>query len=1005
MTTASTAPDIQIRSFLVETAPFDRLSEKALERILPKCQLLAYRTGQPIFEREKMPTQVAIIYQGQARHLGYDRRTQRHLSLRLVGSQEVLGWAGLVRGVPCETAIASTDTVCITLGASEFLNLIEREPEFGEAFQDHASISEVFDLLSQEAEQQAKTIGDLKKFSLDVWPDAIVVNLLPGSRQGRDLASMLDANRIWLISRGTVDDLNPGNRLLPENLNGSLSIEGKRGTRLVGVRSTISVPTTTVQESPEYREVEVVSETNGALDISLFPAAPTSPPTPEVEPEAMSGRQRFPFVRGSGTVGASLACFNMVSRYFRVGFKKDLIQRVLENQLSTTGSITLQTCGAVTQMMGINAQLAQVPATAIGRLKAPAMVQLGESFALLYQITEKELVVAIPERGIKRMPPGQFSEIWGEEGQVLLLQAPKGERQEQFSFWWFWPALKEHRFTFIEVLVSSFFVQLFGLVNPLMTMIIIDKVLGQRNIDALNVLGILMLGVALFEALLSTLRTYLFVDTTNRLDVKLSSEVIDHLLRLPLNYFDNRRVGDLVGRIGELATIRSFLTGTALTVVLDAVFSVVYVAVMFYLSVPMTLVALAPLPLFALIIIVNSPIVRRLLRKKAERYADSQSYLVEVLNGIQTVKAQNIELKSRWEWQGRYARFMTASFNTVLTQTVASSISGFLNKLSALSLLWVGAYLVIDGQLTLGGLIAFRIIAGNVTGALLRFVSVWQSFQEVGMSVERLRDVLDAAPETDEDDKNNIPMPEIQGSVTFEEVSFRFGQSGPLQVANVNLDFPEGSFVGIVGLSGSGKSTLMKLLQRLYHPLSGRIKIDGYDINKVELYSLRRQIGVVLQDTLLFNGTVQENIALNNPDAGSDEIIRAAKTAAAHDFIMTLPNGYNTVVGERGGSLSGGQRQRIAIARTVLQSPRLLILDEATSALDYQSERIVSENLAEDFRGRTVFFITHRLSTVRNANYIVMMDQGSVVELGTHDELMALRGRYYCLFQQQESQQ
>ncbi|NES06993.1 MAG: peptidase domain-containing ABC transporter, partial [Okeania sp. SIO2F4] len=574
-----------------------------------------------------------------------------------------------------------------------------------------------------------------------------------------------------------------------------------------------------------------------------------------------------------------------------------------------------------------------------------------------------------------------------------------------FSFWWFVPSLMEHRTVFLEVLAASFFVQIFGLVNPLMTMIIIDKVMGQRNIEALDVLGILMLGVALFEALLGGLRTFLFVDTTNRIDVKLSSEVIDHLLRLPLNYFDNRRVGDLTGRIGELANIRNFLTGTALTVVLDAVFSVIYIAVMLALNPLMTAVALAGMPFFAGIIVINSPIVRRLLRKKAERYADSQSYLVEVLNGVQTIKAQNLELRSRWEWSARYAKFMTASFNTVLTQTTSSSISTFLNKLSGLALLWVGAYLVIDNQLSVGGLIAFRIIAGNVTGSLLRFVSVWQSFQEVGMSIERLRDVLDTEAEVDEEDRNNIDMPPINGGVKFEELSFRFTQSGPLQLANINLEFPAGYFVGIVGLSGSGKSTLMKLLQRLYPPLSGRIFVDGYDIQKVELYSLRRQIGVVLQDTLLFNGTVQDNIALTNPDATTDEIIRAAKIAVAHDFIMNLPSGYNTMVGERGSSLSGGQRQRIAIARTVLQNPKLLILDEATSALDYSSERQVSENLAEAFANTTVFFITHRLTTVKNANTIIMMDKGSVVEQGTHNELMAVKGRYFCLYQQQESQQ
>jgi ATP-binding cassette subfamily B protein len=998
--TTSIVSDVQIQAFLAETSPFDRLSEKALKAVVQKSQLLSYRTGQPIFEREKIPTQIAVIYQGQARLLGYDSRVNRHQSLRLLGAREIVGWAGLMRGVPCETAIASTEMICITLAAEEFLKLVEKEPDFGEAFKDHAALSEVFELLAQELQQRADPVGDLKSLALDVWPDAIVVNLLNGQKSSRDLNNMLDPNRLWLVSSGVIGDYAPGSRLDLDGYDESLKVQGLNGVRLVGLHPERSV----VPEKMVDSEAIASSGTESAIiDISQIPAAPEKVPEPEVETSQVG---RFPIVRARGQIDAPVACFNMLSRYFGVNFRKDLVRRVFENQMNTVGVISLQACGAVAQMMGIGAQLVQVPVKAIGRLKAPAMIQWQDSFAILYSITERELVLVSPEKGMRKLRPSQFMELWDEEGgQVLLLQAPKTEQKEQFSFWWFWPALMEHRVTFIEVLISSFFVQLFGLVNPLMTMVIIDKVMGQRNIDALNVLGILMLAVALFEALLSALRTYLFVDTTNRLDVKLSSEVIDHLLRLPLNYFDNRRVGDLVGRIGELANIRSFLTGTALTVVLDAVFSVVYIAVMIYLSIPMAIVALAPLPLFAVIVIINSPIVRRLLRKKAERYADSQSYLVEVLNGIQTVKAQSIELKSRWEWQGRYARFMSASFNTILTQTASSSISGFLNKLSGLALLWVGAYLVIDGQLTVGALIAFRIIAGNVSGSLLRFVSVWQSFQEVGMSVERLRDVLDAPTEVDQDDRNNIPMPEIQGSVTFEEVSFRFGQSGPLQVANVNLEFPEGSFIGIVGLSGSGKSTLMKLLQRLYPPLSGRIKIDGYDINKVELYSLRRQIGVVLQDTLLFNGTVQENIALSNPDAGSDEIIRAAKIAAAHEFIMTLPQGYNTVVGERGGSLSGGQRQRIAIARTVLQNPRLLILDEATSALDYQSERMVSENLEEAFQGTTVFFITHRLTTVKNADSIILMDQGSVVEQGTHDELMALRGRYYCLYQQQEAQQ
>jgi HlyB family type I secretion system ABC transporter len=547
-------------------------------------------------------------------------------------------------------------------------------------------------------------------------------------------------------------------------------------------------------------------------------------------------------------------------------------------------------------------------------------------------------------------------------------------------------------------------VQLFALANPLMIQVIIDKVIVQNSVDTLQILGVFLLVLAVFEAVLTSLRTYLFVDTTNRIDMALGSEIIDHLLRLPLRYFERRPVGELATRINELENIRQFLTGTALTVVLDAVFSVIYIIVMFIYSWLLTLVSLATIPLFILLAMVASPLIRQQLRVKAERNAETQSYLVEVVGGIQTVKAQNMELRARWQWQQRYARYVSAGFKTVLTSTTAGSTSHFLNQLSGLLVLWVGAYLVLQGDLTLGQLIAFRIIAGYVTSPLLRLAQLWQNFQEVGLSIERLSDIIDATPEADELDRLNIPMPTVKGAVAFEDVTFRFGTTGPYQLNNVNLEFTAGSFVGIVGLSGSGKSTLMKLLPRLYDLESGRILIDGYDISKVELYSLRQQIGIVPQDTLLFDGTVQENIALTCPDATAEEIIRAAQVAAAHDFIMGLPNGYNTRVGERGAALSGGQRQRIAIARTVLQNPHLLILDEATSALDYDSERRVCLNLADAFRDRTVFFITHRLSTIKNADTIVLMDKGSVVEIGTHEELMALRGRYYCLYQQQEAQ-
>jgi ATP-binding cassette subfamily B protein len=982
---------ISIKEILAGISPFNQLPSVVLERVAAKFQFLRYRMGQAMFVRETMPAQIAIIYQGQARLLGYDPRSQAPVTLKLLEPGEILGWVSLIRGTPCETAIASTETICLILPAADFLALLNQERSFAAAFENACSLIEVFDLIGEELARQADGTTNLKELALKAVSEATVLNLPPGKTP----LSKIDPNWVWLVSGGTVADFPVGSRLIPSAA--SIHVEGARGVRLLGLQKSILFPL----------------ESKGAIALASASLAPTTdweaiPYAPEQPPAGETvtpfKHEKHPYIYGRGRLDATVACFQMLAQHLGIPFRRDVIKRVLVNHLKHTDNLSLQFCGAVAELTGLNTQLIKVPAATVCRLQAPAMISWQDSFAILYKISDRELVLAVPEVGILRKKPAQFIEAWGPEGEVLLLRPTKEASKERFSLRWFLPSIYRYRKVLIEVLIASIFVQIFGLVNPLMTQVIIDKVLVQNSIDTLSVLGIFLVVVAAVEAVLTSLRTHLFVDTTNRMDLALGSEVISHLLRLPLTYFERRPVGELATRVNELENIRSFLTGTALTVVLDAIFSVIYIAVMVIYSWVLTLVALATVPLFALLTLGVSPIIRQQSRVKAERNAETHSYLVEVLSGIQTVKAQNLELRSRWQWQERYGRYISAGFKTVSTSTTASSISSFLNKLSSLLVLWAGAYLVLKGELTLGQLIAFRILSGYVTSPLLRLVQLWQNFQETALSLERLGDVLDANLEADEADRHNILMPVIQGSVKFENVSFSFNPSGSLQLSNINLDFPAGLFIGIVGQSGSGKSTLTKLLPRLYEPRSGRIIIDDYDISKVELYSLRRQIGMVLQDTLLFDGTVQENIALTNPDASDEEIIEAAKVAFAHDFIMALPNGYNTRVGERGSALSGGQRQRIAIARTVLQNPQLLILDEATSALDYNAERQVCLNLASTFRDRTVFFITHRLTTIRNANLILMMDQGAVVEQGTHDELMALRGRYYCLYQQQEAQ-
>jgi ATP-binding cassette subfamily B protein len=983
-----------VQEFLQAIAPFDRLSEEAIAALAKKMQLLRYRMGQAIVIREKMPAQVAILYEGRARSLGYDSRTNMPETLELLQSGAVIGWVSLVRGVSCEAAIASSETICLTLDATEFLKLLTQEPAFGQYFQNRCALVEAFELLGSELARRADSTTDLKALTQTAVDQAVMCNLPPGQTP----LSQLERDRLWLVSGGTITKVPVGSSAT-QNLNQNyLEVTGNKSARLIGFPLDLLQTVSAVPASAAEGEIIIPAHT---LDI---PYAPDEIPELVDETRQRQARRQYACIYGKGPLDSPVACFQMLAQSFNMPFRREVVRRVINEQVRRTGNLSMQFCGAVAEMMGLRAQLVQVPAAQMTRLQTPALIAWEGGYAVLHETSPQELILAVPELGLLRRKPQDFAKTWGEAGQVLMVQPTQETPQKKFGLGWFLPSLWRFRNVLITVFVASFFVQLFSLANPLVIQIIIDKVIVQNSLATLNVLGALLLVLGVFEALLSSLRTYLFVDTTNRIDMALGSEIIGHLLRLPLRYFGRRPVGELSTRINELENIRQFLTGTALTVVLDAVFSLLYVIVLLFYSPLLTAVTMATIPAFVLLTVIVAPIVRRQLRFKAERNAETQSHLVEVMSGIQTVKAQNIELRARWRWQELYSRYVTASFQNVLTSTAAGSMSSFLSKLSALLVLWVGAYLVLEQKLTLGELIAFRIISGYVTTPLLRLAQVWQNFQETGLSLERLADIVDTPEESDETDRDNIPMPPIQGRVRFENLSFRYAQSGPLQLSNINLEIPEGTFVGIVGPSGSGKSTLMKLVPRLYESLSGRIVVDGYDVSKVELYSLRRQIGIVPQETLLFDGTVQENIALTTPDATADDVIEAARIAYAHDFIMGLPNGYNTRVGERGAALSGGQRQRMAIARTLLQNPRILILDEATSALDYQSERIVCTNLAATFQGRTVFFITHRLATIKNADLILMMDQGTVAEQGTHEELMAMRGLYYCLYQQQEIQ-
>jgi len=580
-------------------------------------------------------------------------------------------------------------------------------------------------------------------------------------------------------------------------------------------------------------------------------------------------------------------------------------------------------------------------------------------------------------------------------GQAILFASRASTTGElaRFDFSWFIPAIVKYRRLLIEVLGVSLLLQLIGLIPPLMFQVVMDKVLTNRAFSTLAVTCIVLLIGTVFEALLTGLRNNVFAHTTNKMDVELGARLFRHLLHLPLAYFSARRVGDTVARVRELENIRNFLTGQALTAVMDVAFSVIYLAIMFLYSVPLTAIVVISLPLYALVSGSLNPLFRARLNSKFARGADSQAFLVESISGIETVKSQAVEPQFIRRWDQQLAAYVAAGFRVSRLAIVGQQLIHVVGKLVTVATLFWGAQLVIESKLTIGQLVAFNMLAQQVAAPILRLAQLWQDFQQFGISMQRLGDIINARTELP---PGRRVLPDIHGAIEFENVRFRYRPDGPLILNDVNLQIVAGEVIGIVGKSGSGKSTLTKLVQRLHVAESGRIRVDGIDLSLADPGALRRQIGVVLQDTVLFNGTIYDNIALSDPGLPIERVVDAAKLAGAHEFISDMPDGYNTMLGEHGSGMSGGQRQRVAIARALAANPRILILDEATSALDPDSERILREQMRTICQGRTVIIISHRMSSVRNADRILAMEHGRIVEMGTHQELVVRPNGYYA---------
>ncbi|HKP22279.1 MAG TPA: type I secretion system permease/ATPase [Dongiaceae bacterium] len=626
------------------------------------------------------------------------------------------------------------------------------------------------------------------------------------------------------------------------------------------------------------------------------------------------------------------------------------------------------------------------------------------SFFILGRCNEDKVLVHRGTGGAAEvMDRAAFEAIW--DGTLIFItrRATLTDFGRQFGISWFMRAIYKYRNLLSQVLLASFFLQIFALISPLFFQVVVDKVLVHRGMTTLDVLLVGLVTVSIFETVLGALRTYVFSHTTNRIDVELGARLFRHLVALPLAYFGARRVGDSVARVRELENVRQFITGSSLTLVIDLFFTVVFIAVMAWYSWWLTVIVLVSLPLYAGISIALTPLFRARVEEKFKRGAENQAFLVEAVTGIETLKAMAVEPQMQRRWEEQLAGYVGSSFRVANLGNYASQSIQLVSKIATAGILYFGAKAVIAGDLTVGELVAFNMLAGRVSQPVLRLAQVWQDFHQVRQSIQRLGDILNTPAEPSATPGRGA-LPTIKGAIRFDHAKFRYRIDGPEVLRGVEIDIPAGQVVGIVGSSGSGKSTLAKLVQRLYVPESGRVLIDGIDLAMVDASWLRRQIGVVLQENVLFNRTVRENIALADPGMPLDQVVAAAKLAGAHDFILQLPEGYDTLIGERGGTLSGGQRQRIAIARALVTNPRILIFDEATSALDLESEQAIQRNMRHICKGRTVLIIAHRLSTVRHCDRIITIEQGRIVEEGKHEELIGSGGRYALLHRMQSGE-
>ena len=972
----------------------------ALQQVLrAHVQWVRYCTGQPLLQADRLPHQVMVIAEGSVRLVAQDPAGSPFTLARL-GPGDVLGWCSLVRAIPCETALASEPTLVAAIPAPQFLRLLNEESALRQLCLE-PDRSELAALLLPWLAGQPQRYDDLPGLLAELWRPN-VLQLLAGDALAGSVE--LDPSRLWLASAPLIGQ--PGQPLSrwdpPESQGLPL------GPRLLGLereallqalrQRSITLPgdhPMAAHQAPQElwdlaRPADDLPAPIDPRDLGLPSQALRLPPLQE---------------RGETPFDSAMVCLQRLASRYRFPFPRESVLQVLADCDVRLGGLSLLHLGQLLESLGLEVRPLTAPAAQLHRIEPPALARYQGRFVVVEDATPRRLVLADPAQGVVTLELTDLADLWPEGVELMLVRPAESladdELATRFDLGWFWSVLSGYRPQMLLLLLTGFVGKLLELVFPLAVMQIIDVVIGSRNLSLLLPITVIMGVTITVMAVLGLLRELLLSDLSDRIDTRLGSQIVGHLFRLPLRFFDRRTVGDLASRFYDLQRVRLFLTNTAVSGSLDLLFMPVLAIVLLWIAPVMAAVMLMQVPILLLVTRLSREPIKSRLTRRNRAWSRAQGYLVEVLTAIRTVKSQNFASQARWQWLERYRRFTGEDYRLARVRVSVNQINQAVTKVSQVALMLVGGYLVVTGQGSMGALFAVFILSSGVVGPLLNLSTIANQYREAKAAMDSLADVLGQQPEESMGSANQLPLPTVQGRIDFERVSFSYSFDGSPLLDHFDLTIAPGTFVGLVGSSGSGKSTVVQLLDGLYRPSQGRIYIDGLDIAKVQIGSLRRQVGFVPQESILFDGTVLDNLRLNLPDAPYEAVVDAARTACAHDFIMALPNGYNTRVGERGGALSGGQKQRIAIARMVLQNPNLVILDEATSALDPTTEYLLFERLKQRFAGRTLLVVTHRVNTLNQADRILLMDDGVIVEDGSWRELIARGAAFATLAQQQ----